>query len=191
MLEQDPRQSLVQYYRWLRQYGYNDSHSGNASLRLDGRFLVTPTGACADTLQPEALVEVPVEGPIPPTASLDTPLHAGVYRACPEAGAVLHAHVPHLAALTLDGRAFEPADFEGRYYFGRIEVLDLPEDDIIAAAHQAVPEVLAEARIVVVRSHGAYARGHSLEEAYKWICSAELAARTAWLALQAGTWRRP
>ena len=191
MQEETLRQSLVRHYRWLRQYGYNDSHSGNASARLDDRFLVTPTGACADGLAPEALLTAPLEGPLPQGASLDAPLHQGVYRQCEEAGAVLHAHVPHLLALTLDGHDFVPGDFEGRYYFGRIRVLDLPDDDLIEAAHRAVPEILAHEPIVVVRSHGAYARGRDLEQAYKWICSAELSARTAWLALQAGTWNRP
>ena len=44
------KQELVQHYGWLRKYGYNDSHSGNASVRDDSTIWVTPTGACADTL---------------------------------------------------------------------------------------------------------------------------------------------
>ena len=46
----DPRDDLIRHYRWLRQYGINDSHSGNASVRDGDRVWVTPTGACADTL---------------------------------------------------------------------------------------------------------------------------------------------
>ncbi|HKF93705.1 MAG TPA: class II aldolase/adducin family protein, partial [Gammaproteobacteria bacterium] len=44
------REDIVRYYRWLRRYGYNDSHSGNASVRYGDAIWVTPTGACADTL---------------------------------------------------------------------------------------------------------------------------------------------
>ena len=48
----DPRSDLVRHYLWLRRYGLNDSHSGNASVR-DGELVwVTPTGCCADTLRP-------------------------------------------------------------------------------------------------------------------------------------------
>ena len=36
------RDDLVQYYRWLREYGYNDSHSGNASVREGDHIWVTP-----------------------------------------------------------------------------------------------------------------------------------------------------
>jgi len=58
----NPRESLVFYYRLLRTHGNNDSHSGNASVREAGCFWVTPTGACADTLQVEDLAECSIDG---------------------------------------------------------------------------------------------------------------------------------
>ena len=44
----DPRLDLIRHYRWLRQYGLNDSHSGNISLRSGDDYWISPTGACAD-----------------------------------------------------------------------------------------------------------------------------------------------
>ena len=44
------KDDLVRHYHWLRQYGLNDSHSGNASVRDGEVFWITPTGCCADTL---------------------------------------------------------------------------------------------------------------------------------------------
>ena len=41
----DCKEDLVRHYRWLRQYGNNDSHSGNASTRVGDTLWVTPTGA--------------------------------------------------------------------------------------------------------------------------------------------------
>jgi L-fuculose-phosphate aldolase len=38
-----------------------------------------------------------------------------------------------------------------------------------------------------VRGHGVYATARNLNLAYKWSCSLELSARTAWLARVAGT----
>lgn len=179
------RTELIRYYRWLRRYGLNDSHSGNASVRDGDTVWVTPSGACADTVTAGDLLAC--RGDCPPGASLDGPLHLAVYAACPEAQAVLHSHGPHTVAMTLDGTDFEPPDFEGRHYFGKVPVLDIPYADYLAEAPGQVAAALARGPIVVVRGHGVYARAQTLNLAYKWSCSLELSAKTAFIARQAGT----
>ncbi len=179
------KQELVQYYRWLRQYGLNDSHSGNASVRTGDRIWVTPTGACADTLVPEALVECHLDGRIGSGASLDAPLHLEVYRANPAAAAVLHSHGPHTVALTLNGHDFEPRDFEGQLYFPRVPVIRIPYDRYLAEAPGGVASALAHHPIAVVCGHGVYACAANLNLAYKWTCSLELSAKTAFIARMA------
>ncbi len=182
----EPRDALVRYYRWLRQYGLNDSHSGNASVRDGDRVWVTPSGCSGDTLAPVDLLpcragEAPLEG-----ASLDAPLHLAVYAAKPEAVAVLHSHGPHSIAMTLDGADFVPIDFEGRYYFPLVPVLDIPHDLYTTRSPDEVAAALATHRICVVRGHGVYAAAASIDLAYKWTCSLESSARIAWLARTAG-----
>jgi L-fuculose-phosphate aldolase len=49
-----------------------------------------------------------------------------------------------------------------------------------------VAETLREVPICIVRGHGIYARGENLDRAYKWSCSLEQSARTAFVAVQAG-----
>lgn len=176
------KQELVNHYRWLRQYGNNDSHSGNASARIDERFWITPTGACADTLTAAELVECGVDGRIGDGASQDSVLHLAVYRANPEAGAVLHSHGPHTVAMTLDGKDFMPPDFEGQLYFPRVPVINLPYDRHFTDAATRVAEALARHPIAVVRGHGVYACAATLNLAYKWTCSLELSAKTAFIA---------
>lgn len=39
------KDDLVRHYHWLRQYGLNDSHSGNASVRNGETFWITPPAA--------------------------------------------------------------------------------------------------------------------------------------------------
>lgn len=177
---------LVRTYRWLRRYGNNDSHSGNASLRDGDRFWVTPTGACADTLVAEHMVECPVQGELADGASLDAPLHQLVYRRNGAARAVLHSHGPYTVALTLSGKDFHPPDFEGQYYFPRVPVLTIPYPEYLARAPEAVAAALASFSIVVVRGHGVYAAADSINLAYKWTCSLELSAKTAFIAGQTG-----
>lgn len=181
------RDDLVSYYRWLREHGYNDSHSGNASVRENDFFWVTPTGACAELLRPHDLVACPLEGEIPQGASLDAALHRAVYLANPQSRAVLHSHGAYTVALTFDGKDYAPPDFEGRYYFERVPVLEIPYAAYWAEAPRLVAETLATHRITVVRGHGVYACGESLELAYKWTCSLELSAKTAAIARQLGT----
>lgn len=183
----DPREDLVRHYHWLRQYGLNDSHSGNASVRVDNDIWVTPTGACADLLQADMLVRCPPDGDPPPGASLDARLHKLIYKSCPDSQAIIHSHGPYTVAMTMHGMDFVPPDFEGQYYFKRIPVITIPYDRYIADAPELVAAVLAEYPIAVVRGHGVYAHAASMNLAYKWTCSVELSAKTALLAHQAGT----
>ncbi|MEJ2515121.1 MAG: class II aldolase/adducin family protein [Gammaproteobacteria bacterium] len=181
MKEADSRAALVRYYRWLRTHGLNDSHSGNASV-LDGAALwVTPSGCCGDTLEPADLLACPRQGSPPAGASLDAPLHQAVYRHNPAAAAMLHSHGPWSIAVTLAGGNFTPGDFEGRYYFDEVPVLDIPPDRYTAESPEAVGRTLAEHRVCLVRGHGVYAVGASLDEAYRWTCSLESSARIAGL----------
>ncbi len=173
---------LTVYYHWLRQHGINDSHSGNASVRTDDSLWITPTGACADTLQPEELVECPLAGPFDTRASQDAALHAAVYLANPDARAILHSHGPHTVALTMTGEDFLPMDFEGQLYFPRVPVVTIAYERYFTEAAQAVSRILAEYPIMLVRGHGVYACAKTLNLAYKWTCSLEHSAKTAFIA---------
>jgi len=184
------KNELIQYYQWLRQYGINDSHSGNASVRDGDTIWVTPTGACADTLQTDELIECRIGQPPAAGASLDATLHLAVYQKNPHLNAVLHSHGAHVVALTLNGKDFVPADFEGGYYFSKVPVISLDDDKIISGAPEAVSDALCNSKVAVVCKHGVYAAAENLNLAYKWSCSLELSAKTTFIAQQAGTYPR-
>ena len=183
----DLKQELIRYYRWLRQYGINDSHSGNASVREGDAIWVTPTGACADILATDDLVACTLAGKIGEGASLDAALHLAIYQQNPNAQAVLHSHGAHTVALTMNGEDFIPPDFEGQYYFPRVPVLDIDYDRYLEEAPRLVAATLSKYPITVVRGHGVYAQAETLNLAYKWTCSLELSAKTAFIAGLAGS----
>ncbi len=183
----DIREDLVRHYRWLRQYGYNDSHSGNASVRDSDKVWVTPTGACADTLAPEDLLACAIDGRCAQGVSLDAPLHICVYQQNSSARAVLHSHGPYSVSVTLKGEDFTPVDFEGQLYFPSVPVITIPYEDYLRESPHRVAAILTEHPITVVRGHGVYAQAQTLNMAYKWTCSLEQSAKTAYLARQAGT----
>jgi L-fuculose-phosphate aldolase len=94
---------------------------------------------------------------------------------------VIHCHGPHAIALTLDGQDFEPTDFEGRYYFRRVPVLNIDFSDYLSRSPAAVADALRDSPVAIVRGHGVYARGEDLDQAFKWCASLESSARIAWL----------
>jgi L-fuculose-phosphate aldolase len=181
---QQLKQQLVQHYRWLRQYGCNDSHSGNASFRWHDDIWITPTGCCADTLSDADLVYCHINGTIEAGASLDAALHIEVYRQNPQARAVIHSHGPHTVAMTLNGQDFTPVDFEGQYYFPVVPVVQIAYSDYVEQSPALVARQLRDHKVMVVCGHGVYACADSINLAYKWSCSVELSAKTAWLARQ-------
>ena len=143
----DIRDELATCYQWLRQYGYNDSHSGNISARNDsaddvGHFWVTPTGACADNIKADDFVAAPVHGHLPTGASGDANLHQLVYQKNPEVCAIIHSHCPHVVALTLNGKDFTPPDFEGQLYFPVVPVITVPYASYFKEAAPRVADIL-------------------------------------------------
>jgi L-fuculose-phosphate aldolase len=178
------KQDLVRHYHWLRQYGLNDSHSGNASVRDGDTVWITPTGCCADTLCEDDLVACTIEGEVGDQASLDAPLHIAVYQQNPQSRAVLHSHGPHAVALTLNGKNFTPRDFEGQFYFAEVPVLTIQYQDYLKDSPAQVARALKEHKVAIVCGHGIYAHAETINQAYKWNCSLELSAQTAFIAQQ-------
>src|SRR6185503_13598472 len=93
---------LVAVSRRLHANGWVANHDGNVSVKLTGnRLLITPTAISkADTDESNLLI-VDLQGKVlegrrKPFSELE--LHLAIYRARPEANAVLHAHPPHATA---------------------------------------------------------------------------------------------
>lgn len=183
----DNKKALVRFYSLLRQYGHNDSHSGNISYRVDGDFVITPTGACADLLEEKELVHCTMDDAHVDLASQDQHVHRAVYRHNPDAHAVIHCHNPYTIAITLDGEDFRPVDLEGMYNFPHVPVISISFKGYFEHSPILIATALAEYPVVVVRGHGVYAQGTDLEQAFQWCNSLEQSAKTAFLARQVGT----
>lgn len=172
---------LVSCYKRLRNHGLNDSHSGNASVRVSQGMWITPTGSCADTISSSDLVYCGLDSPVPGSASQDSSLHREIYKRRQNANAIFHAHPAHAIALTMDGSNFRPNDFEGMLYFGTVKVVDINYDNYFEESVDKISSVLEHDDIVLARGHGVYSCAETVDLAYKWINSLELSARIAWL----------
>jgi L-fuculose-phosphate aldolase len=91
---------------WQRQYV--DGNGGNISYRLaDNAVVCTPTLVSKADLKPEDLCLVDFEGRQLAGARARTSeilMHTEIYKAVPEAKAVVHCHPPHATAYAITGR---------------------------------------------------------------------------------------
>lgn len=96
------REALITTGRKLNTSGLNQGTSGNLSHRVEGGFLVTPTGMDYDTLLPEDLVLMRFDGSPPEgqrRPSSEWRFHRDILASRPEVNAVLHAHSMFSTAL--------------------------------------------------------------------------------------------
>jgi L-fuculose-phosphate aldolase len=84
--------------------GFCPSKSGNVSVRQGERVLITPSGLPYAAMQPDDIVEIDLEGRrtggSERKASSEWPFHAAIYKARPDATAIVHTHSPYATALS-------------------------------------------------------------------------------------------
>ncbi|HXH03168.1 MAG TPA: class II aldolase/adducin family protein [Candidatus Competibacteraceae bacterium] len=106
------RSELIATCRRMNALGLNQGRAGNASVRVPGGMLITPTGMAYDALGPADIVALADDGSLAPgqrRPSSEWPLHLAILRARPEVGAVIHTHAMFcttLACLGLEIPAF-------------------------------------------------------------------------------------
>lgn len=159
--------------------GLISSHGGNISVRRDDRIVITRRGSMLGRLAESDLVTTGVAACADDEhCSRELVVHRAIYLAC-GAGAIVHAHPVHTVYRSLVADVIEPVDSESRYVIGASIPVLAPRETIGSA--QAA-EMLAEAfaggsRIAVLRSHGPFAVGATLEEAFYHITCLEASCR--------------
>ena len=148
--------------------GLVPNKSGNVSRRSPGGFLITPAGVPYGELQPEDLVELAADGSPPATgrrASSEWRMHAAIYAARPDAGAIVHTHSPNATALACAGRGIPPFHYMIALAGGDIRCMPYATFGTPELAVTAV-QGLAERRATLLGNHGVIAIGGSLHEAH-------------------------
>ena len=100
------RQKLIETAVAMNACGLNQGTSGNLSVRLDGGFLITPSGMDYAGLDVDDIVEVNFEGDSKGRRkpSSEWRFHADIYRRHADAKAVLHAHPVNCTTLACLGK---------------------------------------------------------------------------------------
>ncbi len=182
-------EALCEGARALQREGLSPGHSGNLSFRRGSGFVITPTGAHPEALTPERLARLALDGRVlhgehPPSS--EWPLHAAIYRARPDVGAVVHVHSPYATILACTRRAIPPL----HYMIGVASADEIPCAPYADFGSEALAEGAA-AHLgprggVLLANHGQVAAGRDLAHALFITREIETLARLYWGALAIG-----
>jgi L-fuculose-phosphate aldolase len=147
--------------------GLVESHFGNISVRVGNRMIITHSGSALDEISENNVVEVRLDSTcaLDVIASSEAIVHRAIYKNTP-ALAIIHAHCPFAVTMSLlaRGEVIEPADSEGQYFLGEIPIVrgGIGSGELATNMSQA----LASCRAAILYSHGTFAIGRVLDEAY-------------------------
>lgn len=183
------RTALTTVMQDLARAGLNHGAAGNASVRIDGGMLITPTGARPHALRDEQHVEMALDGTVGAhqcVPSSEWRFHRDIYVTRADAHAVVHVHSPYATALACQRREIPAFHY----------MISLGGGDSIRCARyatfgtqalsDAVLEALAARRACLLANHGLVALGDSLPAAYELTLAIEDLAHQYCVALQCG-----
>ena len=160
-------QEMAKFGKKLVDHGLVESNFGNISVRIAERMIITKSGVALDEITEDGVVEVPIEGTseLDRIASTETVVHRAIYRNTP-ALAIMHAHCPYSVVQTLigDPDSISPLDSEGIHFLHEIPVfrgmMGTPE------LAEGAANALSDHKGAIAYSHGTFAIGKTLAEAY-------------------------
>ena len=158
--------------------GLISSHTGNLSIRLGERIIITRRDSKLGCLDEHDLIETGISrnDRATPLASTELSVHRAIYQET-SASAIVHAHSPHAVALSLVETEIVPSRAEGLSVVGQVPVLgwhmELGEGELADIIAQA----LQQHRIIMVHGHGSFAIGQLLEEAHNYTAILEESCR--------------
>lgn len=184
-------QGLIRVGEEFYRRGWMLATGGNLSARAGDRGVMTASGGHKGRLTDASFLEWSLGSPFPttPRPSAEAAVHAAVYRALPDVGAILHVHSPYATVVSRSRERDGRVDVSGYEFVKALGFWDegaevaLP----IVPNHAAIPELAAAieaaigaAPVVLVSGHGLYAWGESIDAAQRHVEAAEFLCRMAW-----------
>jgi L-fuculose-phosphate aldolase len=166
----DISERLVKSGRELYENGLVRGNSGNISAKIPdaNAFLIKPSGTRMRDLKPEELVFVDMQGnKIRGTmsVSLETPIHAAIYRARKDVQAVVHTHAPTATAFGITRTEILPLQVEVFMFLPNgvpVVPFETPGSEALAVA---VQKRMAKYDAVMLENHGIVTVGSTIEAA--------------------------
>lgn len=145
------------------------SHGGNLSMRLGDRIIIKRRGAQLGRLKPHDLIETGLEKNDSGVALASTELivHRAIYKQTP-ALAIVHCHPRTAIAYSLSREEIVPIDNEASYLLKKVPVIWEEFASGTPEMANKVAQALAAYKIIMLRGHGSFAIGQTLDEAFHW-----------------------
>lgn len=182
------RRALIESALAMNRLGLAPGKSGNASVRVDGGFLITPSGLDYEEIREDDIVFVALDGRAEGRRkpSSEWRMHRDLYARREDAGAVVHTHSPFATSLACLRRAI-PAF---HYMVAVAGGADIRCADYATFGTQELSDnalgALDGRRACLIANHGALALGRDLKDALALALEVETLARQYVQALQVG-----
>ena len=180
-------QDLLDACRHLHAGGLLAASDGNLSVRLpDGRIVMTPSGVPKAKVKAGDLAYLSPSGAtLSGRPSSERAMHLAIYRAVPEAKAIVHAHPPTAIAWSLARPELKELPSEGLpeviLAAGRIPIVPMAMPGTEAMGTNLLPFLPAH-RLMILARHGGLCWGEHLDEAAGGMERLEQVAKILWLA---------
>jgi L-fuculose-phosphate aldolase len=163
------RAAIVRIAQAMDRAGFAPTKSGNVSARWSDGLLITPSGLPYAAMSPDDLVDIDYDGGIRAGArkpSSEWPLHTSIYRARPDAQAIVHTHSPRATALACTRRGIPAFHYMIAFCGGAdVRCADYATFGTQALADNAVA-ALDGRKAALLANHGVIALGATLDGAY-------------------------
>lgn len=161
---------LVKAGKELYEQGLVKGNSGNISARIPNKdyFLIKPSGASMRFLKSEELILIDLQGNKirgELNVSLETPMHAAVYKARDDVHAIVHTHAPTATAFGIAKTEVLPLQVEMfKLLPNGVPVIpfETPGSEILA---EAVQKKISDYDAVILENHGVVTVGSTIEAA--------------------------
>jgi L-ribulose-5-phosphate 4-epimerase len=191
----EERQLLADLHQQLWDAGLVIWTGGNISQRVEGGFLIKPSGVMYPELTADAMVLCDLDGKVVEgscSPSSDAAAHAYVYRNMPDVGGVVHTHSNYACGFAAAEKPIPCVltaiadEFGGDIPLGPFAIIG---DDSIG---RGIVETLEGHRspAVLMRQHGVFTIGKSGKDALKAAVMCEDAAKSVSIAMQVGEPKR-
>ncbi len=165
------KQLIVETAQKLVAKGFLMATGGNLSVRISGQpaFAITPSNYDYLKMTPEDVCVLtldlePLEGKRKP--SVETGMHAAIFKVREDVNAILHTHQVYTSALSLI-KAPIPAlfDEQARFLGRRVEIIPYAPSGTGILARTVARHVRGHNNAYMMQNHGALVFGHDIERA--------------------------
>ncbi|MDV7340583.1 class II aldolase/adducin family protein [Terasakiella sp. A23] len=187
----DLRNELIQTVLKMNEMGINQGTSGNAAVRVDEGFLITPSGMAYEDITPEDVVLKRPDGSHESLNGLRKPssewrFHEDIFAARPEVNAIVHTHGKAVMTIACMQKDVPPFHY----------MIGVTGGDTIRCAPyetfatQALSDVAVKAldgrKACLLANHGQIAVGGNLKQALSMALEVETLCDVYWRTMVAG-----